>query len=103
MTSHTPMESIRVLDSATKLAPADRGAVVVCGSHGGTFPAWLAARAGVRAIVLNDAGLGLDRAGVAGVAWLDALGIARPSRHKLPHHWMALQKGVIVEVSKAIT
>jgi len=70
------MEDIHVLDSATKLAAADRGAVVVCGSHGGTFPAWLAARAGVRAIVLNDAGLGLERAGVAGLAWLDALGIA---------------------------
>jgi hypothetical protein len=70
------MESVRVLDSATKLATADRGAVVVCGSHGGTFPAWLAARAGVRAIVLNDAGFGLDRAGVGGVAWLDGLGIA---------------------------
>src|SRR5690348_17727084 len=71
-----PMESIRVLDSATKLAPADRGAVVVCGSHGGLFPAWLAAKAGVRAIVLNDAGIGRHQAGIGGVLWLASLGIA---------------------------
>lgn len=70
------MESVRVLDSATRLQPADRGAVVVCGSHGGLYPAWLAARAGVRAIVLNDAGIGRERAGIAGLAWLDRIGIA---------------------------
>lgn len=66
----------RIVDSATRLAPADRGFVVVCGSHGGIYAAWLAARAGVRAIVLNDAGIGRDRAGVAGLPWLDALGVA---------------------------
>lgn len=69
------MEAIEVLDSATRLTPAARGAVAVCGSHGGMFPAWLAARAGLRAVVLNDAGIGRNSAGVAGVAWLDGLGI----------------------------
>jgi hypothetical protein len=39
------------------------------------YPAWLAARAGLRAVVLNDAGIGRNSAGVAGVAWLDGLGI----------------------------
>jgi hypothetical protein len=48
----------------------------VCGSHGGIYPAWLAARAGVRAIVLNDAGIGRESAGIAGLPWLDRLGIA---------------------------
>ncbi|HSN20987.1 MAG TPA: hypothetical protein VLS49_09925 [Usitatibacter sp.] len=66
----------RVHDSATRLGAAEHDAVVACGSHGGVYAAWLAARAGVRAIVLNDAGIGLGRAGVAGIAWLDALGIA---------------------------
>jgi len=69
------MEAIRVVDSATQLDGAARGAVVVCGSHGGLYAAWLAAKAGVRAIVLNDAGVGLHSAGVAGVAWLAGLGI----------------------------
>jgi len=69
------MEGVQVLDSATRLGPAARGAVAVCGSHGGVYPAWLAARAGLRAVVLNDAGIGRNSAGVAGLAWLDALGI----------------------------
>jgi len=70
------MEAIRVVDSATRLDSAARGAIVVCGSHGGLYAAWLAAKAGVRAIVLNDAGVGRHSAGVAGVAWLGGLGVA---------------------------
>ncbi len=70
------MDSLLVLDSATQLGGGARGRVAVCASHGGRFPAWLAARAGVRAVVLNDAGIGKDEAGVAGIAWLDTLGIA---------------------------
>jgi hypothetical protein len=69
------MEGIHILDSATKLGPQVRGAVAVCGSHGGLYPAWCAARAGLRAVVLNDAGIGRNSAGVSGVAWLDGLGI----------------------------
>jgi hypothetical protein len=69
------MDSIRVVDSATQLDAGARGKAVVCGSHGGLYAAWLAAMAGVRAIVLNDAGLGRSSAGVAGIAWLGSLGI----------------------------
>ena len=65
-----------MVDSATLLGPTARNAVVICGSHGGLYPAWLAASAGVRAIVLNDAGIGRHSAGVAGVAWLASLDIA---------------------------
>lgn len=70
------MDDIRVLDSATQLDASSRGAVVVCGSHGALYAAWLAANARVRAIVLNDAGIGRHSAGIAGVAWLGGLGIA---------------------------
>jgi hypothetical protein len=70
------MEAVRVVDSATRLDASARGAVVVCASHGGLYAAWLAARAGVRAILLNDAGVGRHSAGVAGIAWLGGLGIA---------------------------
>jgi hypothetical protein len=70
------MERSLVIDSATKLGPDALDAIVVCGSHGGLYPAWLAAQAGVRAIVLNDAGVGRHQAGIAGVRWLGALGIA---------------------------
>jgi hypothetical protein len=70
------MDRVPVVDSAAQLGPAAHGAVVACGSHGALFPAWLAARAGVRAIVFNDAGIGRHSAGIAGVAWLAGLGIA---------------------------
>jgi hypothetical protein len=70
------MKGILVLDSATQLDAAARGEVVVCGSHGALYAAWLAANARVRAIVLNDAGIGKHSAGIAGVAWLGGLGIA---------------------------
>ena len=70
------MDDVLLADSASRLGPAARGAVVVCGSHGALFPAWLAARAHVRAIVFNDAGIGRHSAGISGVAWLGNLGIA---------------------------
>ena len=69
------MDAILVVDSATRLGPDAAGAVVVCGSHGGMYAAWLAAHAGVRAVILNDAGVGRHQAGIAGVLWLAALDI----------------------------
>jgi len=65
-----------VLDSASQLQRSAAGKVAICASHGGVFAACLAAKAGVRAVILNDAGVGRDSAGVAGLFWLDGLGIA---------------------------
>jgi hypothetical protein len=67
---------LRVFDSITQLDASARGTVVVCGSHGALYPAWLAANARVRGVVFNDAALGKHSAGIAGVAWLAGLGIA---------------------------
>jgi hypothetical protein len=69
------MKDVIVVDSVTQLGADARGKVAVCGSHGGMYAAWFAARAGVRAVVLNDAGIGKHSAGVAGVLWLAGLGI----------------------------
>jgi hypothetical protein len=52
------------------------GKVLVAGSHGGIIAAWYAARAGVRAVILHDAGIGKDEAGIAGLSYLEKLGIA---------------------------
>ena len=65
-----------VTDSVTLLGPGDAGRVVVAASHGGIYAANLAARAGVRAVILNDAGGGKDDAGIAGLAYLDRFGLA---------------------------
>lgn len=69
------MEDILVVDSATQLTAEAAGRVVVCGSHGGVYAAWLCAKAGVRAVVLHDAGIGRHSAGIAGVVWLGGIGI----------------------------
>ncbi len=65
-----------VLDSITHVAPEHRGRVVLAGSHGGAYCAGVAAGAGLRAVLLNDAGFGLDRAGAGALALLDRIGAA---------------------------
>jgi hypothetical protein len=70
------MDDVLVVDSATQLGASARGRVVACGSHGGLFPAWLAAKACARGVILHDAGIGRHSAGISGVLWLGGLGIA---------------------------
>ena len=65
-----------VIDSITHVEPAHRGRVVLAGSHGGAYCAGVAAKAGLRAVMLNDAGFGLDRAGIGALALLDGIGMA---------------------------
>src|SRR5437868_5867358 len=68
---------IVVADSITRVAEAEaRGAVVVNASHGGIYAAYLAAKLGAAAAIFNDAGIGRDRAGIAGLEYLQQLGIA---------------------------
>ena len=64
-----------VMDSATSLEEKHKGAVVVAGSHGGEYVGYLAARANVTALIVNDAGVGKDDAGIASLAYLQALGV----------------------------
>ncbi|HTP60581.1 MAG TPA: hypothetical protein VMJ14_00720 [Burkholderiales bacterium] len=66
---------IGTVDSVTQ--PGDvAGKVVVAGSHGGIIAAYLGATAGAHALILNDAGLGKDRAGISGLFYLEAIGMA---------------------------
>jgi hypothetical protein len=67
---------VLVADSVTELGAAARGAVLVAGSHGGRIAASYASKAGVHALILNDAAVGKDEAGVSGLAALEALGMA---------------------------
>lgn len=68
--------TVIVLDSVTHLTPAHHGQVIVAASHGGLYSAQLAAAGGARAVILNDAGVGLDNAGIAGLELLDAIELA---------------------------
>ena len=69
------MDAIVAIASVTGLGPEHRGRVVVSGSHGGVYPAYLAVRVGARAAILNDAGIGRDRAGVAVIDYCQAFGM----------------------------
>jgi hypothetical protein len=64
-----------VTDSVTSLGPEARGCAVLAASHGGMYAAYLAARAAVKAVVLCDAGVGRERAGIGGLDYLDRLGM----------------------------
>jgi hypothetical protein len=64
-----------VLDSVTHLPAEAGGMVALCASHGGIYAAWYAARRGVSAMILHDAGVGKDRAGLGGLDWLGARGL----------------------------
>src|SRR5271169_2673221 len=67
---------ILTADSITRISAEARGAVVVNGSHGGVYAAYVAAKLGVAAAVFNDAGVGRDHAGIAGLDYLAELGIS---------------------------
>jgi hypothetical protein len=67
---------LRVVDSITELQPADAGCIALSGSHGGLSSARYALAARPLLSVFNDAGVGKDAAGIAGLALLDAQGLA---------------------------
>ncbi len=69
------MEPIGVFDSVTHVPPDAAGHVVVCGSHGGVYAAHEALVRHVRAVIFNDAGVGLRHAGIRGLQYLDEFGI----------------------------
>lgn len=60
-----------VLDSITKLPPHSENRVAYCASHAGKFCAELALEKRLRAVILHDAGVGLDQAGIAALKCLD--------------------------------
>lgn len=62
---------VLLLDSIAEILPADAGRLVISGSHGGVSAAQFAVAVRLRGCFLNDAGLGKDEAGIAGLALLD--------------------------------
>ena len=58
-------ENILLVDSVNYLDSTAQGNVVIASSHGGTYAAYKAAASGARAVILNDAGIGRQDAGIA--------------------------------------
>jgi len=71
----TKLPPVLVADSITRVGADAAGGVVINGSHGGIYAAYLAAKLRVAAAVFNDAGVGRDEAGIAGLDYLAGLGI----------------------------
>jgi hypothetical protein len=70
------IEDVYLVDTITKLHEQHRDKVVVTGSHGGVYAGYCAAKMHVRAVMLNDAGVGKDRAGIGSLDFLDGIGLA---------------------------
>lgn len=62
-------------DSVTTPGSEIADNVLISGSHCGVYSACLVARMRARAAILNGAGIGLDQAGIAGLAYLQRIGI----------------------------
>ena len=65
-----------LMDSITKVNSDDKGALVVCASHGGTSSGEFALEVPLKLVVFNDAGGGKDDAGIAALAMLQKHGVA---------------------------
>lgn len=70
-------QEITLCDSASMIGPEDTGRIIITGSHGGLpgGESSRAAKARVALAVFNDAGLGIDDAGIARLPALDAMSI----------------------------
>jgi hypothetical protein len=71
-----PGGPIVIMDSITKVTPADAGAIVVSASHGGASSGEFALEVPLKAVFFNDAGVGKDDAGIAALAMLQAKHVA---------------------------
>ncbi|GAA0997818.1 hypothetical protein GCM10009555_096000 [Acrocarpospora macrocephala] len=68
--------NVVVMDSISFATAADRDHIVVAGSNGGRTAGEAGLRHGCHCVVLNDAGIGKDGSGIAGIRALDAGAVA---------------------------
>jgi hypothetical protein len=62
---------VNCFDSITQVPAALRGNAVLAASHGGRYVAGLALQLGLGGLIVSDAGIGRERAGIAGLDLLD--------------------------------
>jgi len=90
--------------SCSNVRDEHRGQVVVSGSYGGRYNAYNAAKWPVRAVVMNDAGIGKDDAGIVGLEFLDRIRMAAATADAQTCHIgdgdHMLANGIISHVNK---
>ncbi len=100
-------EGVKVLTVASCSFVRDehRSHVVVSGSYGGRYNAFNAAKWGVRGVIMNDAGIGKDNAGICGLDYLDQINLAAATADAQTCHIgdgdHMLEHGVIGHVNRA--
>jgi hypothetical protein len=67
---------VLVVDSVVKLPPEANGAIVIGGSSATIYAAYFSAKAGARAAIHHDCGIGRDEAGARGLPWAEQHGMA---------------------------
>jgi hypothetical protein len=97
--------SIRTAPSSATATDECRGQVLVSGSYGGEYNAYHAGKWGIRGVILNDAGVGKDGAGIRGLSYLDRVGLAAAAADARTCHIgdgdHMLAQGVISYVNRA--
>ena len=68
--------NILTVASCSNVRAEHRAHVVVSGSYGGRYNAFNAAKWPVRAVIMNDAGIGKNSAGIVGLDFLDQIDLA---------------------------
>ena len=103
----TTNDSVKIttVASCSFVREEHRSHVVVSGSYGGKYNAFNAAKWGVRGVIMNDAGIGKDNAGIVGLDYLDQIGLAAATADARTCHIgdgdHMLQHGVISKVNAA--
>jgi hypothetical protein len=96
---------ILTVASCSNIDAGHRSHVVVSGSYGGRYNAFNAAKWPVRAVIMNDAGIGKDNAGIIGLDFLDRIGMAAAAADAATCHIgdgaHMLAHGVISHVNRA--
>jgi uncharacterized protein YunC (DUF1805 family) len=76
MTDANEAGDIFTVSASSQVTAAHYGQVIVSGSYGGYYNAFHAGKWGLRGVILNDAGVGKDEAGVRGIVYLEEIGLA---------------------------
>jgi hypothetical protein len=89
----------------TTFGPEERGRAALAGSHAGVYAAYLAAKAGVKAVILSDAGVGREQAGIGGLKLLQQLGVPGAAighrTARIGDGADAMRRGILTYVNRA--
>jgi hypothetical protein len=104
--SSEPVKIVTVA-SCSNLRDEHRLHVAVSGSYGGRYNAYNAAKWPARAVIMNDAGIGKDNAGIVGLEFLDRIKMAAATADAMTCHIgdgdHMLANGVISHVNATAT